>query len=212
MFEHFYKSIDVCNALVLKHYKLFPVLNQLIQLQEYYTCRSMCDRYPKTLVPDQEFNLIAWSQPIGLLFEVAQLAVGMRMGTTWFREPPTNITLSERGNSFKFHCLHHLALATVSLLGLHCAKLFHAYSYQQYSASLNNWGYMLIDSGLLFWGESCRQTDDSSYLDWHGFCGAVEACSQSFLHCINALISVARHLNICNSQSRAGEGRGGSVS
>lgn len=132
---------------------------------------------------------------------------GDKCGTTWFREPPTNITLSERGNSFKFHCLHQLALATVSLLGLHCAKLFHAYSYQQYSASLNNWGYMLIDSGLLFWGESCRQTDDSSYLDWHGFCGAVEACSQSFLHCINALISVARHLNICNSQSRAGEGR-----
>lgn len=36
-----------------------------------------------------------------------------------------------------------------------------------------------------------------NYLDGHGFCGAVQPGPQGFLHCINALISVACHLDVC---------------
>lgn len=35
------------------------------------------------------------------------------------------------------------------------------------------------------------------YLDGHGFRGAVESGPQSVLHCVDALVAVARHLDIC---------------
>lgn len=36
----------------------------------------------------------------------------------------------------------------------------------------------------------------SSYLDWHGLCGAVQSSPQRIFNSVNALVSVTRHLNV----------------
>ena len=37
---------------------------------------------------------------------------------------------------------------------------------------------------------------DATYLDGHDFSRAAQTCPQCFLHCVDALIPVARHLDI----------------
>lgn len=38
------------------------------------------------------------------------------------------------------------------------------------------------------------------YLDGHGLCGAAKSGPESLLHCIDALIPVARHFNVCRGR------------